>query len=68
MLVRFASLQPARAETFGQRHEVLGTKGVFEFRKRPECQNEPPSCAADIGLDLAAVAIGHGSSLIVTEK
>jgi hypothetical protein len=31
-------------------------------------QNEPPSCTTDVGLDLAAMAIGYGSSLMVTEK
>jgi hypothetical protein len=35
---------------------------------RAERQNEPPSCTTDVGLDLAAMAIGHGSSLMVTEK
>ena len=60
MRVEIARLEPAGAEALGQRHQIVGAERGLEFGQRAERQHEAAPRAADLGLDLAAMMIGHG--------
>ena len=59
MRIEIARLQPARAEALGQRDQIVGAERGFELGQRAERQHQRAPRAADLGLDLAAMSVGH---------
>ena len=57
---KIARLEPARAEALGERGQILGAERGLELGERAEREHQPAPHAADLGLDLAAMEIGHG--------
>ncbi|MBP0650062.1 hypothetical protein J8J40_23755, partial [Mycobacterium tuberculosis] len=51
----------ARGEAADEVGQSLGALGVLQLGERAERQAEAPAPAAEDGLDLAAVAVGHVS-------
>ena len=47
------------AEALRQRHQVVGAESGLQLRQRAERQHQRAPVAADLGLDLAAVFVGH---------
>ena len=57
---RIAGGEAARLETLGERQHVLVAEGGFQLGERAEGEAERDGLAVEVGLDLAAVGIGHG--------
>ena len=56
---KVARAEPPGAEALGQRGEIIGAECGFQFGKRAKREHETSAHPADLGLDLAAVKIGH---------